>query len=102
MAIAVTDSLEAFFIVLIKLYSSSPSKSQAKFPFEKNKNSFFPLLAITEADLYWWPLVTLISFLIFSEFLNVTNNLEGSLFKFLGSLSSGMVCAKQTFPFASL
>ena len=40
LVLAVTESLEAFFIVLIKLNSSSPSINQAKFPCEKNKNSF--------------------------------------------------------------
>ena len=48
-------------------------------------------MAVTEADLYSCPLVTLISFFIFSDFLNVTNNLEGVLLKFFGDLSSGIV-----------
>ena len=48
LVLAVTESLEAFFIVLIKLNSSSPSINQAKFPCEKNKNSFFHDFAITE------------------------------------------------------
>ena len=46
--------------------------------------------------------MTLISFLIFSSFLNVTNNLESSLFKFFGDLRVGIVWAKQILPLLSL
>ena len=47
LVLAETDSLDAFFMVLIKLYSSSPSISHAKFPWEKNANSFLPDFATT-------------------------------------------------------
>ena len=102
LVLAVTDNLEALFIVFIRLNSSSPSINQAKFPCEKNKNSFFPDFAITEDFFYMWPLVTLSSFLIFSFFLKVTKSLDGSLFKFFGALSKGIVCAKQIFPLLPL
>ena len=100
-AFASIDSLDAFFIVLIKLASSSLSINQAKFPWENIENSFFPLVAVTDADLYSCPLVTLTSSLIFSDFLKVTNNLEGFLTKLFGDLSKGIVWAKQILPFPS-
>ena len=48
-------------------------------------------VSVTEAGLYSCPLVTLISFFTFSDFLKVTNNLDGSLLKFFGALSKGIV-----------
>jgi len=43
--------------------------------------------------------VTLISFLIFSAGLKLTNNLDGSLLSFFGALITGLDCAKQVlFP----
>ena len=43
LVLAVTDNFEALFIVFIRLNSSSPSINHAKFPCEKNKNSFLDL-----------------------------------------------------------
>ena len=43
--------------------------------------------------------MTLISFLIFSLGLKLTNSLDGSLFNFFGALTTGFDCAKQVlFP----
>ena len=46
------DNFDAFFIVLIKLNSSSPSINHAKFPCEKKANSFLPDFALTDCGLY--------------------------------------------------
>ena len=99
--VAEIDSFVAFFIILIKLNSSSCI--QANLPFVRlNANSFLPDFAITEAALYVSPPVTLISFFIFSSFLKVTNNLALLTSNFCGDLSVGLVWAKQTLPLPSL
>ena len=83
-------SLEAFFIVVINFDSSFLSTTQAKLSFEIKSYDFLPDFAVTGAlSLNVYPFVTLISFLIFSFGLKLTNNLDGFLFNFFGALKTG-------------
>ena len=70
-------------MVEINFFSSSLSTTHANRPLEKRSKDFLPDFAATgDFNLNSYPLVTLISFLIFSAGLKLTNNLESSLLNF--------------------